>query len=965
MARKKGTLKLSSNIEPTVAAPLDAREVVDSIADLTAEGSFPYAYDGMRVSVKASHAIYMFKGGDTTDIDNWAKIGSDGEMDSYYTKSETDELLEDKVDAVEGKGLSTEDYTAAEKNKLSGITAGAEPNVQSDWTQSNNEADDYIKNKPTLGTAALKDVPVSGDASTTQVVTGDDSRLTDARTPVSHTHTLNDVTDAGTAASHDATNAVTQGSGDLVTSGAVWTAIDNLPEPLVYKGTLGAAADSPTITSLPTASEHNEGWTYLVITEGTYASKDARVGDKFSCALLDDGVTYQWIKFKAGDPDTDTWRNIKVNGTEKLGSAISTGGVDFVNGTNTTVSFDANGNKIKIDAKDTTYDPATQSADGLMSSTDKTKLDGIESGAQANAVTSVAGKTGAVSLEKSDVGLGNVPNVTTDNQTPTISEASTRANLASGDTLATIIGKIKKFFSDLKAVAFSGSYNDLTDKPTIPAAQVNSDWNASSGVAQILNKPSLATVATSGSYNDLSNKPTIPTVNNGTLTIQKNGTNVQTFTANQSGNATANITVPTKVSELTNDSGYTTNTGTVTQVKVGTTAYNPSSGVVSLPAYPTTLPASDVYSWAKASTKPSYTASEVGAAPSSGSLYYCKVVNSSNVTSTDNYAFNDLAKQHFAMAMINNATDNPQGAKKWCHAISMAWANNTNTSWVSQLAFGVEGSNGLWYRTTQGTVVGASWKRVIDSSNIGSQSVATATKLGTADKGSATNPIYLAAGVPTACTYSLNKTVPSNAVFTDTDTKNTAGTTNTTSKIYLAGATSQAANPQTYSNSSCYASGGHLYSNGVQVVNLSGSQALTNKTYNGYTLSTACAKGVVTSVLSGNANLVTSGGVYSFVTGRNYADTANIRVNAVKCGNVVVLSITCYAYTIASGGAIGGVRLDSDCRPSADRASGGVFCNSAGTGMIYEAITIKTDGYIRTGAAWSSLYGQITAIYAL
>ena len=47
-----------------------------------------------------------------------------------------------------------------------------------------------------------------------------------------------------------------------------------------------------------------------------------------------------------------------------------------------------------------------------------------------------------------------------------------------------------------------------------------------------------------------------PTVNNGTLTIQKNGTNVQTFSANQSGNATANITVPTKTSELTNDSGY-------------------------------------------------------------------------------------------------------------------------------------------------------------------------------------------------------------------------------------------------------------------------------------------------------------------------------------------------------------------------------------------------------------------------
>ena len=36
---------------------------------------------------------------------------------------------------------------------------------------------------------------------------------------------------------------------------------------------------------------------------------------------------------------------------------------------------------------------------------------------------------------------------------------------------------------------FSGSYTDLSNRPTIPAAQVNSDWNASSGAAVILNKP--------------------------------------------------------------------------------------------------------------------------------------------------------------------------------------------------------------------------------------------------------------------------------------------------------------------------------------------------------------------------------------------------------------------------------------------------------------------------------------------
>ena len=59
---------------------------------------------------------------------------------------------------------------------------------------------------------------------------------------------------------------------------------------------------------------------------------------------------------------------------------------------------------------------------------------------------------------------------------------------------------------------------------------------------------------------------TIPTVNNATLTIQKNGTTVKTFTANASSNVTCNITVPTKVSDLTNDSGFTSNIGTVTSV---------------------------------------------------------------------------------------------------------------------------------------------------------------------------------------------------------------------------------------------------------------------------------------------------------------------------------------------------------------------------------------------------------------
>lgn len=76
---------------------------------------------------------------------------------------------------------------------------------------------------------------------------------------------------------------------------------------------------------------------------------------------------------------------------------------------------------------------------------------------------------------------------------------------------------------ELATVATSGSYNDLSNKPTIPAAQVNSDWNANSGVAQILNKP------------------TIPTVNDGRITFSQNGNFLGEFSANTSHNSAIEI----------------------------------------------------------------------------------------------------------------------------------------------------------------------------------------------------------------------------------------------------------------------------------------------------------------------------------------------------------------------------------------------------------------------------------------
>lgn len=91
----------------------------------------------------------------------------------------------------------------------------------------------------------------------------------------------------------------------------------------------------------------------------------------------------------------------------------------------------------------------------------------------------------------------------------------------------------------------------------------------------------------------------------------------------------------------------------------------------------------------------------------------------------------------------------------------------------------------------------------------------TAGHLGLSTIGGTTTPIYLNNGSPTALKYTIAKSVPADAVFTDTDTKNTAGATNTTSKIYLTGTMSQTSSAQTYSNREVYVEDGAITASSV------------------------------------------------------------------------------------------------------------------------------------------------------
>lgn len=154
---------------------------------------------------------------------------------------------------------------------------------------------------------------------------------------------------------------------------------------------------------------------------------------------------------------------------------------------------------------------ASEQYPGLITAEGFTKLEGIEEGAQVNVQSdwneSAADSGAFIKNKPSLAAVATSGNYNDLQNKPTIPAPQVNSDWNASSGIAQILNK-----PNLAPVATSGSYNDLTDKPSAPEIpdQVNADWNATSGVAQILNKPNLAAVATSGQYNDLEGKPAIP-----------------------------------------------------------------------------------------------------------------------------------------------------------------------------------------------------------------------------------------------------------------------------------------------------------------------------------------------------------------------------------------------------------------------------------------------------------------------
>lgn len=448
------------------------------------------------------------------DGTKWKKFGSDS-IDWSKITNIPDDLVFD-----ENYVHTDNNFTTTEKNKLSGIQSGAEVNVQADWNETSSTSDAYIKNKPTIPTVPVytieevsvtsgylktyqlkkdstyvgakinipKDMVVSSgsvktvtqtDVPYSGAVIGDKYiDLVIANATSSHIYIpvkdLVDVYTAGTSISVSNSNVISVVSDTALSSTSV-NPVQNKVINTALAGKLGKTENAVSATKLATARNINglnfDGTANRVNygicnTEATTAAKVVSCSG-FSL-ITGSEIT---VKFTVTNTASNPTLNVNSTGAKAIyynGSAISAGYLKA----NKTYNFRYNGTQYDLVGDidtNTTYTLASfgitataselNKLDGCtVSTTELNYLDGVTSNIQ----TQLGGKLGT---------SGNASNVTN-----TFTQASSRANLTSGEKLSISLGKIMKWFADLKTVAFSGSYNDLTNKPTsLPANGGNAD----------------------------------------------------------------------------------------------------------------------------------------------------------------------------------------------------------------------------------------------------------------------------------------------------------------------------------------------------------------------------------------------------------------------------------------------------------------------------------------------------------
>ena len=537
----------ASTVIPTVNnATLTIQKNGTTVATFTAN-SAQNATANISVPTKVSDITNDLNFVEETDLANVAFSGAYADITGTpYIPTKTSDLTNDSDFASDANYVHTDNnFTTALKNKLNGIATGAEVNVQSDWDVADTSSDAFIKNKPAIPTKTSDITNDSGFITSaalptkTSDLTNDSGFITNQVNNLANYYDQTAINSMFNALSVPTkTSELTNDSGFLTTSTLPIATASSLGVVKIGSG-INVASDgtiSAAVASLDWANITNKPTDVSYWTNDAGYITSADLPTKTSDLTNDsDFVTSADVPTKTSDLTNDSgFITNSVSNLTNYYKKSETYTQGEVNSLLSAIVIPTKTSDLTNDSNfvsDTDY--ATASKGGVIK---------VGSGlAITNGVLSTTGGGVADAVEWSNV--LNKP-----------SDVSYWTNDAGYITSAALPTKTSDLTND------SGFLTSYTETDPIysasPAAGITaadiSSWNAKSDF--------------SGSYNDLTDKPTIPTVNNATLTIQRNNTNVGTFTANASSDKTINIAVPTTVAELSDASTYVTQNNLTTQL---------------------------------------------------------------------------------------------------------------------------------------------------------------------------------------------------------------------------------------------------------------------------------------------------------------------------------------------------------------------------------------------------------------
>ena len=318
---------------------------------------------------------------------------------------------------------STAHLTSTEKTKLGNIEDGANKTItdSSLSSSSTNPVQNKVVNSALSGkvptTRTVNGKALSANISLSASDVGADASGT-ANTAVSNHNT-------STSAHNDIRELITGLTTRLNTlADSDDTTLDQMSEVVAYIKANKELIESITTSKVNVADIVNN-LTTNVSTKPLSAAQGVAIK-----ALIDALQTEVDAKALASDLTSHTGNTSNPHSVTK--SQVGLGNVENVSVNNHAPTY-----------SDTTTLTTLTSGEKLSAAFPKIKL------AITNLISHIANVSNPHSVTKSQVGLSNVPNVTTNNQTPTYTEASSNAALVSGETLSTAFGKIAKAISSL------------------------------------------------------------------------------------------------------------------------------------------------------------------------------------------------------------------------------------------------------------------------------------------------------------------------------------------------------------------------------------------------------------------------------------------------------------------------------------------------------------------------------------